>query len=200
MNFIKKIIIYKLAEWNEQVQALSNKNEIERLASTFSSIGKNYSFTIPLFIEGNNYITIGDNFRSRRNLRLEAIVEYGDQRFTPKIEIGDNVTIESDCHIGAVNYIKIGNGVLLASNVYISDHSHGETNYSDLNIFPLDRKLSSKGGVVIGNNVWIGKNVTILPGISIGDNVIIGANSVVRSSFKSNSIIAGIPAKLIKTI
>lgn len=200
MSYIKKIIINKLARWNEQVQFLSKKKQIEGLALSFASIGSNYLFEVPVFIEGNKSITLGNNFRSRHNLRIEAISEYGNQMFTPKIEIGDNVTIESDCHIGAIDYVKIGHGVLIASNVYISYHTHGENNFSDLNVFPLDRKLSSKGEVKIGNNVWIGKNVTILPGVSIGDNVIIGANSVVLNSFESNSIIAGVPAKLLKKV
>ena len=61
------------------------------------------------------------------------------------------------------------------------------------------RPLSSKP-VCIGNNVWIGEGVCIMPGVTIGDNVIIGANAVVTHSFPKNVVIAGVPAKIIKTL
>ena len=60
--------------------------------------------------------------------------------------------------------------------------------------------MFSKGPVIIGNNVWIGSGVIILPNVTIGDNCIIGANSVVTKSFDKNSVIAGNPARLIKTL
>jgi acetyltransferase-like isoleucine patch superfamily enzyme len=54
--------------------------------------------------------------------------------------------------------------------------------------------------IIIGNNVWIGSNSTILPGVVIGDNSIIGAGSVVTKNVPSNVIVAGVPAKVIKKI
>lgn len=64
---------------------------------------------------------------------------------------------------------------------------------------PSKRPLSSKP-VCIGNNVWIGEGVCVMPGVTIGDNVIIGANAVVTHSFPKNVVIAGVPAKIIKTL
>ena len=54
--------------------------------------------------------------------------------------------------------------------------------------------------ITIGNNVWIGANSIILKGVNLGDNVVVGTGSVVTKSFPNNSVIAGVPAKLIKTI
>ena len=87
--------------------------------------------------------------------------------------------------------------MLTGSNVYITDHEHGTGMKEELECPPIKRKLYSKGKVEIGNNVWLGYNVVILPGVYIGDNVTIGANSVVTKSIPSNCVAAGIPAKII---
>ena len=63
---------------------------------------------------------------------------------------------------------------------------------------PLIDKMPVKGDTVIGNDVWIGQNTTILPGVHIGDGAIIGANSIVGSNIEPYSIVAGNPARLIR--
>lgn len=143
-------------------------------------------------------VIIGNNFIAGQSLRIEVFSEYLSQKFKPELYIGNNVSFEDYCHIGCVNKITIGDGCLFASNVFISDHSHGE---SKLTINrPALRELTSKGGIVIGKNVWIGEQTCILSGSTVGDNCIIGAGSIVNSSFPDNVIIAGVPAKIIKTI
>lgn len=146
------------------------------------------------------YISIGNNFGTLSRCRIEAIESFANQFFSPIILIGDNVSFNTDIHIGCINKVTIGNNVLLASRIYISDHSHGEIDSEALKIMPSNRKLVSKGQVIIEDNVWIGEGVCILPNVTIGKNSIIGANAVVTKSFPKNSIIAGVPAKLIKTI
>lgn len=64
---------------------------------------------------------------------------------------------------------------------------------------PALRPLSSKP-VKIGKNVWIGEGVSIMPGVTLGDNVIVGANAVVTHSFPADSVIAGCPARVIRTL
>jgi len=116
---------------------------------------------------------------------------YGD------LKIGDNFCLNSYSRIIAHDKITIGNNVTLAQFVTILDHDH---NY-EVN---LKGELSLKGyktaPISIGNNVWIADKVTILKGVTIGDNVIIGANSLVIKDVESNSIMGGVPAKLLKKI
>lgn len=70
-------------------------------------------------------MTIGNNFSAGRNLRLEAITQDGNQFYSSHIEIGENVAVADYVHIGATNFVSLGNNVLLASHVFISDRHHG---------------------------------------------------------------------------
>jgi len=157
-------------------------------------------FQYPIKIQGLNNIKIGKNFVSGKNLRMQAIHSYYDYKYEGKIEIGDNVTLNPNCQIVAIDKVIIGNNVLMASNVFISDHSHGDVNFMDIEIAPSLRKLDSKGPIIIEDNVWIGQNVSILSNITIGRNAIIGANSVVTKNVPSYSVVVGSPAKVVRQI
>ena len=152
-------------------------------------------------ITGLAHIKFGDNFVAGEHLRLEAVSEYYGSEYSPEIVIKDNVVLNDFVHIGAVNYVEIGNNVLMASKIYISDHNHGNYNgffQSSPTTAPSTRPLNSNEKVIIGDNVWIGEFVTILPGVIIGEGSIIGSNSVVSKNIPANSIAVGIPAKVVK--
>lgn len=175
-------------------------HEHSKLTKKFKSFGKNSKLGYPSLILNPQYISVGNNFSSLWNLRLEAWDEYDGDRFNPSIVIGDNVNINSDVHIGCIESIVIGNNVLMASRIYISDHSHGQIDNNIRKIPPAQRKLFSKGPVIIEDNVWIGEGVCILPGVKIGKNSIIGANAVVTVSVPPNAVVAGVPAKVIRIL
>lgn len=142
---------------------------------------------------------IGENFCAGRAFRLEVIEEHNGQRFSPTMVIGKDVSVQDFCHIGCVDRIEIGDGTMIASKVFITDHFHGDITKEDLKFMPVERPLSHKP-VKIGRNVWIGDGACVLPGVTLGDNVIVGANAVVTHSFEANSVIAGCPARLIRVI
>jgi len=151
----------------------------------------------PYYFRGISAIEFGKNFTSGVGLRIDAFGEGVQQ-----VKFGSNVQVGDYVHIGAVESVEVGNDVLIASKVYISDHDHGT--YSG-DGFPVSlptelqsEKLLLVSPVHIGNNVWLGEGVCVLKGVSIGDNSIIGAASVVTKSIPPNSIAVGIPAKVVK--
>lgn len=152
-------------------------------------------------IFGMDHIEIGSNFTALVGLRLEAIVQYQSLKYSPTIVIKDNVTLNDYVHIGATNYVEIGNNVLIASKVYISDHIHGAysgANQTSPETCPAQRFLTNDKSVIIEDNVWIGESVSVLPGVHIGYGSIIAAHSVVTKSIPPHTIAAGVPAKIIK--
>lgn len=170
------------------------------ISNAFNTVGTNFFIESPLYLNGSKNIYIGKNFNAGLRLRLETYNEHLGLRFSPRIIIGDNVSINSDCHIGAINEIIINDGVLIASKVFITDHYHGHITNEALIEPPYARKLQSKGAVIIEKNVWVGEGVVILPNVTIGENSIIGANSVITKNIPKNSVVGGNPAKIIRTL
>lgn len=152
-------------------------------------------------MRGLKHMEIGQNFSSGRMLWLEAIVSHGSRTYTPKIVIKNDVAVNDFVHIAATRYVEIGDGVLIASHVFIADHNHGNYSASEQSS-PLNapnlRPVSDTDTVVIEDNVWIGDGVAILGGAHIGRGSIIGANSVVKGQVAPFSIAVGSPARVIK--
>ena len=110
------------------------------------------------------------------------------------IFVGENFYMNHNCTILDGAKVEFGDNVFVAPNCGFYTAGH-----------PLDYETRNKGleyakPIKIGNNVWIGGNVIVLPGVNIGDNVVIGAGSVVNKDIPSNSMAVGIPCKVIKKI
>ena len=108
------------------------------------------------------------------------------------LKIGKNVFINSCCQFQDQGGITIGDGTLVGPKTVIATLNHHMDPSKRANLFPKP--------VVIGKNVWIGANVTILPGVTIGDGAIIAAGAVVNKNVEANTVVGGVPAKLIKQI
>lgn len=98
-----------------------------------------------------------------------------------------NSFINSDCKIRCHNLIDIGDGCAISHNITIMDS----------NAHMLDGKRYT-APVIIGNDVWIGTHVTILPGVKIGDGAVIAAGALVTKDVPDRCLVGGVPAKIIK--
>jgi acetyltransferase-like isoleucine patch superfamily enzyme len=112
------------------------------------------------------------------------------------IEIGDNCYINSGCVLYSGNGIKIGNNVLIAANCSLSPVNHAFDDKSRL--MRIQGFQTSKGGIVIEDDVWIGANAVILDGAFIPTGCVIGAGSLVRDKLEPYSVYAGNPLRLIR--
>jgi len=112
--------------------------------------------------------------------------------FGHNITIGKNVFLNTGCSFQDRGGISIGDGSMIGMNVAIATLNHG----LDLET----RNTTFPSPVVIGKNVWIGSNATILPGVTIGDNSVVAAGAVVTKDVQENTVVAGVPAKFLKKI
>ena len=183
--------------------------KLEKFVSRLYSLGFGLAFQVSgcsvhhsCRFFGRTHISIGQRFIARRGLWVEAVISYSGQTFSPQLTIGDDFCISENSHIACCSRLSIGHAVLVGSGVLITDHQHGS--YSTDPSFassplepPVSRALSVQP-VSIGNHVFIGDGVRILPGSTIEDGAIIGANSVVTGHVPRHSIYAGAPASLLK--
>ena len=156
---------------------------------------------------GASGLHLGPDFHARDFLWLEAVTAYTESghttRFHPEIRIGRSARLSDNVHIACIDRVTIGDHLLCGSGVLISDHAHGSYRgagaaASDPGTPPAQRPLFSAGPVSIGNNVWLGDRVAVLPGSTIGDGCIIGVNSVVTGVIPPQTIAVGTPAKPVR--
>lgn len=152
----------------------------------------------PFDIRNRHYISMGKGFTTGPGCRIECGGELMGNKI--KLFIGNNVQLNDYVHISAWESVTIGNNVLLASKIYISDVSHGNFKSSieyDINIPPSKQPLVTSS-VSIGDNTWIGEMVSILPGSHIGKCCIIGANALVNRNIPDYCIAVGNPVRIVK--
>lgn len=153
----------------------------------------------PFELRNHRYIDLGKGLTTGTGCRVEAL----PQRKVEKacIRFGNNVQLNDYVHIGAIEQIVIGNEVLIASKVFITDHNHGSfdehTAAEEVTVAPILRPLHAKA-VNIGDRCWLGENVVILPGVSLGEGCVVGAGAVVTKSFPAYTLIIGNPARAYK--
>lgn len=162
----------------------------------------------PYRIKGSVRIFLGDDVSLGPNCFLYASKGFHEpdapkehqrertQIFDSAVYIGNRVRSRSGLQIVAMKRIDIGDDVIFAANVFVSDGTHGYANADEPYRY---QPIGNIKPVNIQKGCWIGQNAVIMPGVSIGENSIIGANSVVTKNVPPRSIAVGTPAKVTKT-
>ena len=173
----------------------------------FGNTPQNIEIALPRTITNPEKIFLGNGIRLGPGTLLMAITQYPtswmqhpegkqpEQKFNPRITIGNRVTATARLHIAAHSQITIEDDVMFASNINITDGLHAYENANEPYKYQGIFKIAP---VLIKRGCWIGQNVVILPGVTIGEFTIIGANSVVAKSMPDRCIAVGAPAKVIK--
>lgn len=188
---------YKLHEYiNLKVRAIRS----QWYSFNFHSFGEKSIINGISYLKNGQCIDIGNNVYIGKRVVLECYDSFQEQQFTPHIFIGNNSSLGDESHITCINKIYIGNGVRMGRKIFITDNAHGASERKLLDISPILRPLSSRGPVIIEDNVWVGEKVSIMPGVHIGQGAIIGANAVVTKDIPPYSVVGGIPAKVIKQL
>lgn len=129
--------------------------------------------------------------RTGKKIYMEPVINFD---YGYNIFVGENFYANFNCIFLDVSTIEIGDNCMFAPNVQLYTATHP--------LHPVKRNsgLEYAKPIKIGNNVWLGGGVIVTPGVTLGDNVVVGAGSVVTKSFPDNVVIAGNPARIIKTV
>jgi acetyltransferase-like isoleucine patch superfamily enzyme len=168
--------------------------------SSFKAFGENSLLGLHSTIIKPQYISIGSNSSICNGVELSCSVVPDAIGTAPDMVIGDNVSIGEYSHITCANKLVIGNGVLTGKRILITDNAHGVSDRKSLGMLPMTRPVVSNGPVIIEDNVWIGEMACVMPNVRIGEGAIVGANSVVTKDVPPFSIVAGVPAKVVKQL
>jgi acetyltransferase-like isoleucine patch superfamily enzyme len=156
------------------------------------SFGKKSIILRPTKLDYTKRIYIGDGVYISTNTWLAANPLTGDNNC--KLIIGNGTSIGRYCHIYSTSLIEIGENVLLAEGVYISDNTH---QYTNIHSPIMKQPILQLSKIKIDNGAWIGENVCII-GSSVGKNSVIGANSIVTKDIPDYCIAVGSPARIVK--
>lgn len=163
-----------------------------RFCKTLRKLGPGAYIVSPFRLDGPAAIDIGAGTFMQRGgwLYCGGI----DSAQPPSLTLGKHCVFGYNNHITCVRSVDIGDFVLTANNVYISDNVHG---YEDISRPVMQQPVVFKGAVSIGSGSWIGENAAII-GARIGRNCVVGANSVVTHDVPDFSVVAGVPARVIR--
>jgi acetyltransferase-like isoleucine patch superfamily enzyme len=163
-------------------------------AGAFEAFGARSVLQLPVRIDGERWISIGDDVFVGSGSYLQVL--YGPERHG-QLRLGDGTSITGSCVIAAAESVTLGARVLMARNVYIADHRHA---FDDPTRAILDQGIEQIAPVDIGDGAWLGQNVVVGPGVRIGRGAVIGANSVVLGDVPDHAVAVGAPARVVRRI
>lgn len=163
------------------------------ISGAFANFGKRTVLIPPVRLSGEHRIFIGDNVFIGSGSWLQTLANGDDCSIA--ISIGSGTSIAGACTISAVECVTIEENVLLARNVYISDHMHRHTS---ITVPILHQGLDKIQAVRIRSGAWLGQNVVVCPGVTVGKHAVVGANSVVTRDVPDFAVAVGSPARVVK--
>lgn len=161
-------------------------------SGAFAEFGARSVLLLPVRLVGEERIAIGDDVYVGAGSWLQTLEGPGHEG---KLVVGDGTSIAGSCVLSAAKSVRLGRKVLLARNVYVSDHIHA---YDDPREAVLDQGLTRLEPVEIGDGAWLGQNVVVCPGVTIGAGAVVGANSVVLEDVPPQSLAVGAPATVVR--
>jgi acetyltransferase-like isoleucine patch superfamily enzyme len=165
------------------------------ISGAFAHFGKKAVLMNPIRLGGEERIAIGDHVFIGADSWLQTLPDAENKSVA--LSIGTGCSFAGACVISAVRSVTLEEHVLLARNVYISDHIH---KYVDTHLPVMAQGLDKIQPVLIKRGAWLGQNVVVCPGVTIGAGSVIGANSVVTKSIPDYCVAAGAPARVLKMI
>ena len=180
---------------NRFMRNISKFKKLYYLISTkflgnFRKVGNKAVVFCPMQIDNPEGISLGNHCFIHHNSWLMGTAEQEEKG----LMIGENTVIGHFAHIIAWKNVKIGNNVLIADRVFISDCTH---QYKNIITPIINQDIKVLKPVIIGDDSWIGENVCIC-GANIGKHCVVGANSVVTKDIPDYCIAVGNPARIIK--
>lgn len=151
---------------------------------------------LPFYVRGKKYIDFGKQITLGRYCRFDVLGTHESKI----LSFGDNVVVGDNVRISCIEKIRIGNNVLVGSRVLIIDNAHGKYDGQDADTpyTPPNLRTLQSEPIEVGDNVWIGEGAVIQKGVRIGSGCVIAANTVVTKDVPKNSIVAGLPGRIIK--
>jgi maltose O-acetyltransferase len=156
------------------------------------------SLVLRLLSTAYNLVHQHHRAQQRKQFRIPASVEFNSISLEGNVMIGENTYVNDFSRIdsGDSSSVKIGRHCAIGRYVHITSRTHDLTQPTTDETHP--QILHEEADVIVGNYVWIGDKVTILPGVRVGDYAVIAANAVVTENVGDFEIVGGIPAKVIR--
>jgi acetyltransferase-like isoleucine patch superfamily enzyme len=169
-----------------------------RHAARYGKLGDGSGFGFPPGASMNEHLVhIGSRTLIGPDVTMSVGMWPGEELDAPDgwiIRIGDRCNIGRRCALVGRSRIEIGDDVTFAPDVYVTDHNH---RYDDPDT-PITKQWVDSDPVSIGSGCWLGARAIVLPGTTLGRNVVVAGGSVVRGDVPDHSVVAGVPAKVVR--
>jgi acetyltransferase-like isoleucine patch superfamily enzyme len=172
----------------------------DRAAAAWGHLGEGALVTFPFGDHiGEEHISVGAMTVINPHVSLSVGMAPGQPlprgATSPVLRIGARCSIGRASHVVAHRSIVIGDDVITGPNVYVTDQNHV---YADPDV-PIAQQWPAEDPVEIGSGSWLGAGCVVLPGTRLGRNTVVAANAVVRGEHPDHAVLAGVPAKLVRT-